>query len=209
MSKSLLPWSLKGVSLEARARAKTAAGEAGEPLGKWLGDTIRKIAQAEAAKIAPSAIEAADPPEPPRSGRAMMVDPDTVVPEAFPAESMTAAPAEMHASASDEDETSLAGDSVSIPRAPQAIPSAASATAVHPPGASPSPPIPAADAPDDWRTAFADLTQRLDESERRLAASVAPLQVAVERILSRLDGDQPRQRRGWRFPGFGRSRDDR
>lgn len=216
MTKSNLPWSLKGVSLEARARAKMAAGEAGEPLGKWLGDTIRRIAEAEATKIAPQAVEAAIAPEPP-----MTADPDTVVPEAFPAEPpMSAALAEVHASASAEDETSPAGDGLSIPRAP--IPNTLPpASTIGDPArdAAPSPPIPAVDrtdaepsasrAPDDWRTAFVDLTRRLDESERRLTASVAPLQVAVERILSRLDRDQPRPRRGWRIPRLGRPRDDR
>ena len=36
-----MPWSLKGVTHEARAAAKTSARVAGVPLGQWLSGAIR------------------------------------------------------------------------------------------------------------------------------------------------------------------------
>jgi hypothetical protein len=202
MTKSLLPWSLKGVSLEARARAKTAAGEAGEPLGKWLGDTIRQIAEAEATKVAHGS--AAAPPDLAAPGPGTATDPDALVPEALPAESATrVAVAEGRASAPDESDTAPAGDGLSSPNAPSlpATPDGASPPQAPAAGVADEEP-PVSSVPDDWRTAFVELTRRLDETERRTAAAVAPLQVAVERLATRLDRDQPRPRRGWRVPRF-------
>ena len=62
MTKRPMPWSLKGVSVEARDAAKSAAAEAGVPIGDWLSDIIREIAMAErleAAMPAPSRPQAA------------------------------------------------------------------------------------------------------------------------------------------------------
>lgn len=49
MTAKTMPWSLKGVSLEARERAKEAAAREGLPIGIWLGGVIRTIAAAERA----------------------------------------------------------------------------------------------------------------------------------------------------------------
>jgi localization factor PodJL len=45
---SNLPWSIKGISAEAREAAREAAKRAGLPLGAWLARTIREVAAAEA-----------------------------------------------------------------------------------------------------------------------------------------------------------------
>jgi hypothetical protein len=42
-----LPWSIKGISAEARAAAREAAKKAGMPLGAWLARCIREVAAAE------------------------------------------------------------------------------------------------------------------------------------------------------------------
>lgn len=44
-----LPWSLKGVSRNARDAARAAAQREGVPLGVWLSRVIREVAAAEAA----------------------------------------------------------------------------------------------------------------------------------------------------------------
>jgi localization factor PodJL len=42
------PWSIKGVSADARVAAREAAKRAGEPLGVWLARVIHETAEAEA-----------------------------------------------------------------------------------------------------------------------------------------------------------------
>ncbi len=44
MTQKILPWSLKGVSLEARQAAKQAAKDADVQVGTWLCATIREVA---------------------------------------------------------------------------------------------------------------------------------------------------------------------
>jgi hypothetical protein len=181
MSKSLLPWSLKGVSLEARSRAKTAAGEAGEPLGKWLSDTIRRMAEADVAK---TASPAAAPPPAPAGARSMMIDPDTLVPEA-PTAGDGFGGARSALSAVPDKPAGLSIPSGSIP------------SGLPPPLHAPASPLKsaAADPNPDWRVAYDRLTLRVEESERTLIA-------AVERVLARLEDDKPRpqRRRRWRWP---------
>jgi hypothetical protein len=199
MSKGLLPWSLKGVSLEARARAKAAAAEAGEPLGKWLGDTIREVARAEAAGSAPAAAR----PDP----GAAAADADAAAAPIAANPPPPIAPDPPAGASREEEAAPVAADLVTGGIAAPAS-EAAQASADNDGAAQPSPP-PAAE---DWRTAVAALTERLEQSERRLADRLAPLQLAVERLASRIDGEPPRTRRGWRLPalpGFGRRRDDR
>lgn len=41
------PWTLKGVSEEARAAARKAAEEAGRSVGEWLSDVIRAVEAVE------------------------------------------------------------------------------------------------------------------------------------------------------------------
>jgi hypothetical protein len=53
MTKRPMPWSLKGVSTKARDAAKSAAADAGVPMGEWLSSVIREIAAAE--RLAPGA----------------------------------------------------------------------------------------------------------------------------------------------------------
>lgn len=48
MADSGIPWSIKGMSADGRAAARDAAKRAGLPLGAWLAQTIRKVAEAEA-----------------------------------------------------------------------------------------------------------------------------------------------------------------
>jgi localization factor PodJL len=60
-----LPWSIKGVSAEAREAAKQAARSAGLPLGLWLSRVIREVAAQEAAERGPPATAA--PVEPPHA----------------------------------------------------------------------------------------------------------------------------------------------
>lgn len=196
MNKTLLPWSLKGVSLDARSRAKAAAGSAGVPLGKWLSETIREIAGAESAKPAPAVIAAG--PAGPASNDPMMVDPDTLSPErAAPALAATESrPVAAPMTGSEPDTAAVSDVSAGIGRGEEAEPA--------PSAAAPAPAPPA-----DWQTAVADLSRRLDETEGRVAAAVAPLQSAVEQVLARLDRIAPARHRGWRLPNirlFGRGR---
>jgi localization factor PodJL len=48
MADSSLPWSIKGISANARAAAREAAKRAGMPLGEWLTRAIGEVAAAEA-----------------------------------------------------------------------------------------------------------------------------------------------------------------
>jgi len=48
MANSGIPWSIKGVSADARVAAREAAKRAGEPLGVWLARVIRDTADIEA-----------------------------------------------------------------------------------------------------------------------------------------------------------------
>ena len=48
MANSGIPWSIKGVSADARVAAREAAKRAGEPLGVWLARVIRDTADTEA-----------------------------------------------------------------------------------------------------------------------------------------------------------------
>lgn len=57
MTTKPMPWSLKGVSPEAREAARTAAAADDLPIGTWLSRIIREVAAAEHA-------DAARPPEP-------------------------------------------------------------------------------------------------------------------------------------------------
>lgn len=43
------PWSIKGVTRESRRLAKSAAAEAGVPMGAWLTQAIETVASLEAA----------------------------------------------------------------------------------------------------------------------------------------------------------------
>ncbi|EDP62868.1 hypothetical protein BAL199_10942 [alpha proteobacterium BAL199] len=47
--KARMPWSVKGVSSEARELAKTATARESETMGEWLSDIIRRVGAAEAA----------------------------------------------------------------------------------------------------------------------------------------------------------------
>lgn len=47
--KARLPWSVKGVSGEARELAKSATSREGETMGGWLSDVIRRVGAAQAA----------------------------------------------------------------------------------------------------------------------------------------------------------------
>lgn len=42
-----LPWSIKGISPEARSAAKENAAESGQPMGAWLSQVIHTISQQE------------------------------------------------------------------------------------------------------------------------------------------------------------------
>lgn len=44
-----MPWSVKGVSAEARELAKTATTREGDTMGEWLSDVIRRVGAAQAA----------------------------------------------------------------------------------------------------------------------------------------------------------------
>lgn len=48
MTKSSSPWSIKGVSAEARNAAKEGARISRQPLGRWLSQVIEKTSNAEA-----------------------------------------------------------------------------------------------------------------------------------------------------------------
>jgi hypothetical protein len=56
MANSGIPWSIKGVSADARAAAREAAKRAGEPLGVWLARVIRDTAEAEARERSDTAV---------------------------------------------------------------------------------------------------------------------------------------------------------
>ncbi len=58
MTQTILPWSLKGVSLEARRAAKQAAKEAGLPVGAWLCAVIHEAAASESGKAEETPAEA-------------------------------------------------------------------------------------------------------------------------------------------------------
>jgi hypothetical protein len=45
-----VPWSIKGISTEARAAAREVAKKSGMPLGAWLARCIREVAAAEASE---------------------------------------------------------------------------------------------------------------------------------------------------------------
>jgi len=47
--KARMPWSVKGVSAEARELAKTATTREGDTMGEWLSDVIRRVGAAQAA----------------------------------------------------------------------------------------------------------------------------------------------------------------
>ncbi len=47
--KARMPWSVKGVSPEARDLAKTVTSREGETMGDWLSDVIRRVGAAQAA----------------------------------------------------------------------------------------------------------------------------------------------------------------
>jgi hypothetical protein len=61
MADSNVPWSIKGISAEARAAAREAAKKADLPLGAWLARTIRDVAAAEARERGETAVI---PPKP-------------------------------------------------------------------------------------------------------------------------------------------------
>jgi hypothetical protein len=56
MVNSGIPWSIKGISADARAAAREAAKRAGEPLGVWLARAIRETAEAEARERGATAV---------------------------------------------------------------------------------------------------------------------------------------------------------
>ena len=58
MTVTILPWSLKGISDDAREYAKRASGDAGIPVGTWLSAVIRAAAEADG--ITPGALPEAD-----------------------------------------------------------------------------------------------------------------------------------------------------
>jgi hypothetical protein len=193
MTKPLLPWSLKGVSLDARKRAKDAAGSEGVPLGKWLSETIREVAAAETEKPAPTpaaAVEASSP----SATDPVMVDHDTLTPEP-PAD----APA----------------DDAPVAPGPDVVPAPVADAPIEPSAPTLDEPAPQAAAaeperapPPDWQAAVADLAQRVDETDRKVAA-------AVDRVLARLDEIDARgTRRGFKLnldfrPWRGRRPSDR
>ncbi|GHD39566.1 hypothetical protein GCM10017083_01550 [Thalassobaculum fulvum] len=47
--KARMPWSVKGVSAEARELAKSATAREGDTMGQWLSDVIRRVGAAQAA----------------------------------------------------------------------------------------------------------------------------------------------------------------
>lgn len=49
MDRSNLPWSIKGITPEARQAAKERAAEAGQPMGAWLSEAIHSVSRAERA----------------------------------------------------------------------------------------------------------------------------------------------------------------
>lgn len=47
MDNANLPWSIKGISPEARSAAKEHAAESGQPMGAWLSQIIHSVSQQE------------------------------------------------------------------------------------------------------------------------------------------------------------------
>ena len=47
MDNANLPWSIKGISPEARSAAKEHATESGQPMGAWLSQVIHSVSQQE------------------------------------------------------------------------------------------------------------------------------------------------------------------
>lgn len=47
MENANLPWSIKGISPEARSAAKEHAAESGQPMGAWLSQVIHSVSQQE------------------------------------------------------------------------------------------------------------------------------------------------------------------
>src|SRR5437870_2419773 len=64
MSSNVMPWSIKGVSAEARNLAKTAAGAGGEPIGPWLNQVIRAASAAERQAKSAQALARIEPAHP-------------------------------------------------------------------------------------------------------------------------------------------------
>src|SRR5258708_18435374 len=76
MSSTVMPWSIKGISAEARGVAKTAAGAANQSIGPWLSQLIRAASRAEHEATTGQALVAADPAPLPASGAAELARPD-------------------------------------------------------------------------------------------------------------------------------------
>ena len=64
MNKPNSPWSIKGVTPEARDAAKDGARISRQPLGRWLGEVIRKTSAAETDSITADAGSAVAPGTP-------------------------------------------------------------------------------------------------------------------------------------------------
>lgn len=60
MSKPVLPWSLKGVSPEAREIAKKAAAQHGMTIGEWVSRAIRDVGPDQEPATAPGNVTALD-----------------------------------------------------------------------------------------------------------------------------------------------------
>lgn len=63
MAATNLPWSIKGVTPEARVAAKRAAEEDGLPIGAWLNQIIREVSRTEENAVESGAIEVEEPAE--------------------------------------------------------------------------------------------------------------------------------------------------
>jgi hypothetical protein len=61
MSSTSMPWSIKGVSADARGLAKTAAQRAGQAIGPWLNQLIRAANQVELEAASGPSLAAVDP----------------------------------------------------------------------------------------------------------------------------------------------------
>jgi hypothetical protein len=59
MRANAMPWSIKGVSSEARTLAKSAAGAASQSIGPWLSQVIRAASRAESEAAAPASLPVA------------------------------------------------------------------------------------------------------------------------------------------------------
>src|SRR5258708_12914600 len=75
MSSTVMPWSIKGISAEARGVAKTAAGAANQSIGPWLSQLIRAASRAEHEATTGQALAAAGPAPLPASGAAELPPP--------------------------------------------------------------------------------------------------------------------------------------